>query len=75
MQYQFNLLRSTIYEHNFDYNKFYQWCREKVKEGHVVFVSEYACPEDFNCVCVVEHKTILNKSFPSPRVEKLFRVS
>lgn len=34
----------------FDSNKFWQWCRDKVKKGHKVFVSEYNAPDDFECV-------------------------
>lgn len=34
----------------FDTDKFWQWCRDKVKEGHKVFVSEYNAPDDFECV-------------------------
>lgn len=35
---------------SFDSDKFWQWCRDKVKEGHKVFVSEYNAPDDFICV-------------------------
>lgn len=34
----------------FDHNKFWDWCRAKVKEGHTLYVSEYTAPEDFICV-------------------------
>lgn len=34
----------------FDYPKFWDWCREKSIEGHTVFVSEYNAPSDFSCV-------------------------
>ena len=53
--------------------EFWQWCRDKTNEGHVVFVSEYNAPDDFECVKTIEHKTILNKNNQSKRVEKLFR--
>jgi len=39
----------------FDYNKFYQWCIEKHKEGHKVFISEYWMPEE-NFKCIWEKK-------------------
>jgi len=35
---------------NFDYDEFFQWCRDMVAEGHTVFVSEYDAPDDFKCV-------------------------
>jgi DNA adenine methylase len=34
----------------FDSDEFWQWCRYKKTEGHVVFVSEYSAPDDFVCV-------------------------
>lgn len=34
----------------FDSDKFWQWCRNKVKEGYKVYVSEYNAPDDFKCV-------------------------
>lgn len=32
---------------NFDYERFYQWCRLMRDEGHLIFVSEYDMPDDF----------------------------
>lgn len=58
----------------FDHKIFWQWCRDKVKEGHCVFVSEYNAPDDF--VCVWQKNVTAN--FDSRRqgaihkVEKLF---
>ena len=34
----------------FDSAKFWQWCRDKAEEGHVVYISEYSAPPDFECV-------------------------
>jgi DNA adenine methylase len=34
----------------FDHVYFWQWCRDKVAEGHRVFVSEYNAPDDWVCV-------------------------
>ena len=34
----------------FDHAAFWQWCRDKVAEGHRVFVSEYNAPDDWVCV-------------------------
>ncbi len=41
---------TTKYKDNFDHNKFWQWCRDKTKEGHQVFISEYQAPSDFTCL-------------------------
>lgn len=35
---------------NFNYEEFYQWCREQYSLGHQIFVSEYEMPDDFICV-------------------------
>lgn len=58
----------------FDYDEFWQWCRDKSKE-HRVFISEYNAPDDFECIwskslnCPVAKKKV-NKS---PKIEKLFK--
>ena len=61
----------------FDHEKFFDWCRKMKDKGNLVYVSEYAAPEDFTCVWQGEIKT----SFASQRVkathtalEKLFKV-
>ena len=41
---------TTSYIVEFNSDDFWQWCREKVTEGHQVYVSEYAAPADFVCV-------------------------
>jgi len=41
---------STGYDGWFDSRAFWQWCRDKTREGHTVFVSEYKAPPDFECV-------------------------
>jgi len=57
----------------FNHEEFWQWCRDKVKEGHKVFVSEYSAPEDF--VSVWEKKvnnTLVKDTGSKQGVEKLF---
>lgn len=39
--------QTSGYKIDFNSEKFFSWCREKKKEGHSVFVSEYAAPRDF----------------------------
>lgn len=41
---------TTKYKDDFDHDAFWQWCREKAKEGHQVFISEYNAPDDFTCI-------------------------
>lgn len=41
---------TTKYKDKFDSNKFWDWCRLKVSEGHKVYISEYNAPEDFTCI-------------------------
>ena len=63
---------TTDYKTKFDHVAFWQWCREKVKERHAVYVSEYAAPSDFVCVWA---KTIIKNLHTGPgreRTEKLF---
>lgn len=55
---------------DFNHSDFWQWCREKTKEGHNVFVSEYNAPEDFKCIWKKEVTTTLNNS--KKDTEKLF---
>ena len=51
---------TTKYKDDFDSDKFWQWCREKCKEGHQVFVSEYNAPDDFVCAWQQEVKSSLS---------------
>jgi DNA adenine methylase len=60
----------------FDHDEFWQWCREKAKEGHAVFVSEYNAPDDFICVWQQEVKSSLSANGQlggsKKSIEKLF---
>jgi len=60
---------------SFDHELFWQWCRNKAKEGHTVFISEYNGPDDFECVWQKEIVSSLAKNTGAKRgVEKLFRL-
>jgi len=63
---------TTKYHSSFDHKIFWQWCRDRVKENHIVFVSEYIAPIDFECIISIPMNTFLNKNIGTPRVEKLF---
>jgi len=57
---------------NFNYEKFWQWCRDLVKMGHSVFISEYAAPEDFICVWEKPVKNSMHPTKTITTIEKLF---
>jgi DNA adenine methylase len=57
---------------DFNHADFWQWCREKTNEGHIVFVSEYNAPEDFYCIWEQEIKSILGKNNNKNAMERLF---
>ncbi len=41
---------TTKYKDSIDYNIFWEWCRNKHKEGHDIFISSYIAPSDFICL-------------------------
>lgn len=61
------------YKDKFNHTAFWQWCREKTKEGHSVFISEYNAPNDFECIWQAELKTNMNAKYETKPVEKLFK--
>lgn len=67
---------TTKYKDDFDHDEFWQWCRDKIKEGHQVFISEYNAPDDFVCVWEQEVKSSLSANGKSGgnkiSIEKLF---
>ena len=63
------------YKDKFNHIAFWEWCREKSKEGHSVFISEYNAPNDFECIWQSELKTNMNAKYETKPVEKLFKFS
>lgn len=57
---------------NFDYERFYDWCREQHAEGYRVFVSEYEMPDDFKCIWQKQVTCTTNPTITKKRIEKLF---
>ena len=53
----------------FNYENFYEWCREKKKQWHTIFISEYNMPDDFKCVW---QQDIVNNLNNKKATEKLF---
>lgn len=56
----------------FDHAAFWQWCREKVAEGHTVFVSEYQAPSDWVCIWSKEVPNSLDVKSSKRAIERLF---
>lgn len=63
---------TTKYTCSIDYDEFWGWCREKVDEGHKVYVSEYNAPDDFECVWKKNLKTAINPWKTIKATDKLF---
>lgn len=58
---------------HFNHEEFWQWCRDKVKEGHTVFISEYNAPDDFECIKEVEITVNVDARVEAKKkLEKLF---
>lgn len=53
----------------FDNTAFWQWCRDKADEGHLVYISEYQAPDDF---IELWEKPLTNSLNNTKAVEKLF---
>ena len=64
---------TTRYREEFKHSEFWDWCRNKEKEGHKVFISEYNAPDDFKCVWEQEVKNNLSANDNRRNViERLF---
>lgn len=64
---------TTKYKDSFDSDAFWQWCRDKAKEGHTVYVSEYNAPEDFKCIWEKQINSNLGDTSKTA-TEKLFTI-
>lgn len=63
------------YGFEFNHDEFDQWCRDRVKEGHYVFVSGYTMPDDFELAWSKEVKvTLSHKDNRMTKTESLFRL-
>ena len=58
---------------DFDYDKFWNWAREKANQGHKVFISEYNAPDDFECVWSKEVTNAMSTKKTYKPTEKLFK--
>jgi DNA adenine methylase len=57
---------------NFDYEKFYEWCKEMKNNGHIIFVSEYNMPDDFKCIWSKQITNAMHQTNTKKPIEKLF---
>lgn len=61
---------TTGYTDGLSHEEFWQWCRERVYEGHKVYISEYQAPDDFMAIW---EKSIQNcVSLDKKATERLF---
>lgn len=60
------------YGKGFDSVEFWQWCRERSAEGHIVIASEYTAPPDFKCIWQRDTLTHLNNRNKVSKTEKLY---
>jgi DNA adenine methylase len=64
---------TTKYKDDFNHLEFWEWCRNKSKEGHIVFVSEYNAPADFKCIWSKEVTSSLTQDTGAKTsIERLF---
>lgn len=55
----------------FDHKEFWEWCRDKIKQGHTLLISEYEAPKDFKCIFEKKLNTNMRTKNKS-RIEKVF---
>ena len=58
----------------FDYEAFYEWCREKSKLGNKIFISEYEMPSDFKCVWQKQVTNSMSRIKTYKPIERLFTI-
>lgn len=56
----------------FDYDVFWEWCREMSNLGHIVYISEYQAPNDFKCIWEKEVTNSMNTTKTYKPIERLF---
>lgn len=64
---------TTKYSTGFDYEKYYNWCRE-LSKNNIVYCSEYWMPEDFEIVWQEELRSVLHRKEDFKTSEKLYKI-
>jgi len=62
------------YRNLFIHYSFWNWARKMSSTGHTVFISEYAAPDDFECVWSKEVSTTMNINKGKKDMERLFKL-
>lgn len=57
---------------SFKHDNFWEWCREKSRSGHEVYISEYEAPFDFECIWSKTVTNSMNTTNTYRPTEKLF---
>lgn len=57
---------------NFDHESFWQWAKNKTREGNDVLISEYQAPNDFVCVWQKQVTNAINTTKTYKPIERLF---
>lgn len=65
-------MNTKKYENDFNSKEFWEWCRNKVYDGHKVLISEYDAPDDFVCIWKKEMQDGMGSNKNNKKVEKLF---
>ena len=60
------------YGEGFNTEEFWNWCRERTKEGNIVIVSENYAPKDFACIWEKGVESHLNNRNKTRKTERLF---
>lgn len=58
---------TTGYSDGINHDEFWQWCRERVYDGHKVYISEYQAPDDF---ITIWEKPIQNCISPNKKLPR-----
>ena len=58
---------------DFDYEAFYNWVRDKAKDGYKIYISEYQMPSDFKEILAIDTSSRLNDKSPKKVKERLFK--
>lgn len=61
---------TTGYMKGLDHDEFWQWCRDRVYDGHKVYISEYQAPDDFIEIWAKPLRN--NMNFDKKATERLF---
>lgn len=59
----------------FKHDLFWEWCRTMKNKGHIIYISEYEAPNDFECIWEKQVNNTLNKDTGEKKgIEKLFTI-